>query len=267
MAHEEYKEMLPALALSALDAEDARALNQHLSECVECRRELADWETTAAALALSTNAVDPSPQVRDRIMGAVRRDRQTQEKARVVPFPSTESRSNVWTSFGRVGAIAAAVLCLVLILWIIVLWQQNSALRSENDVLAGQIKRLDREISRSNEFVTILSKPGARFTTLDGVGEGAYWSAYLVYDTTGRALLTSRGLPPAPAGKEYQLWFIVGKNPPIPGKTFTPDNSGRGELSDQIPQQARDSAVFAVTVEPAGGVTAPTGAIYLRSDL
>ncbi len=267
MAHEEYKEMLPALALSALDAEDARVLQQHLSECAECRRELADWESTTAALALSSNPVEPSPQVRDRIMGAVRSDRQTQEKSRVVPFPSTVSRKNIWTSFGQVGAIAAAVLCLVLIIWIIVLWQQNRELRSENEVLAGQVQWLDREISRSEEFVTILSKPGARFTTLEGGGEGAYWSAYLVYDTTGRALLLSRGLPPAPAGKEYQLWFIVGKNPPIPGKTFAPDNSGRGELSDQIPRQARDSAVFAVTLERAGGVSAPTSQIYLRGSL
>src|SRR5688572_21922400 len=108
MAHEDYKEMLPALALSALDAEDARAMNQHLSQCDECRRELSDWESTAAALALSANPAEPSPQVRDRIMGAVRNVKQEPRQAsRVVPF--RQSRREMWTSFSKVGAIAAAV--------------------------------------------------------------------------------------------------------------------------------------------------------------
>jgi anti-sigma-K factor RskA len=80
-------------------------------------------------------------------------------------------------------------------------------------------------------------------------------------------MLLTYGLPPSPAGKEYQLWFIVGNNPPIPSGTFAPDNAGRGAMRAEVPEQAMDSAVFAVTLEPAGGVTAPTGAIYLRSSL
>jgi anti-sigma-K factor RskA len=36
-------------------------------------------------------------------------------------------------------------------------------------------------------------------------------------------------------------------------------------LKDQIPGEAVDANVFAITVEPASGVSAPTGPIYLRS--
>ena len=49
MAHADYKEMLLAHALSALDASEAQALNEHLAGCPECRKELADWEKTASA--------------------------------------------------------------------------------------------------------------------------------------------------------------------------------------------------------------------------
>jgi anti-sigma-K factor RskA len=269
MVHEDYKEMLPALALSALDAEDAHVLNQHLAECDECRRELAGWESTAAALALSAAPAEPSPQVRDRIMSAVRSDKQSQPRqestqSRVVEFP--QSRRAAWTSLGQVGAIAAAVLCLVLILWIIVLWQQNRALRRDMDSLESQYRVMQEEGRRSNEFVAILSSPGAKVAPLQGSGPGAGASAQFVYDTTGRAMLMANGLPPAPAGKEYQLWFIVG-NRPIPGRTFATDEIGRGELTDNVPDQALDSAVFAVTLEPTGGSTAPTSSIYLRSGL
>ena len=270
MAHEDYKEMLPALALSAIDAEDAHALNQHLSECDECRRGLADWENTAASLALSANPAEPSPQVRTRIMDAVRNEkgasaREPQEASRVVPFP--QSRRAAWTSFGQVGAIAAAVLCVVLILWIIVLWQQNRALRRDMDALTSQYRLIEEEARRSTDFVAILSLPGARLASLQGSGPGAGANAQFVYDRSGRAMLMANGLPPAPTGKEYQLWFIVGKNPPIPGGTFAPDEIGRGDLSDRVPDQALNSAVFAVTLEPTGGSTAPTSAIYLRSTL
>jgi anti-sigma-K factor RskA len=270
MAHEEYKEMLPALALSALDAEDALALNQHLSECDECRRELAGWESTAAALALSASPAEPSPQVRTRIMDAVRSDkgapaREAQEAPRVVPFPL--STRAAWTSFGKVGAIAAAVLCLVLILWIIVLWQQNRALRRDMDALMTEFRSVQEDARRSDEFVGILNSPGAKVARLRGNGPGAGANAQLVYDSSGHAMLIANDLPRAPAGKEYQLWYIVGKNPPIPGGTFAPDYVGRGELTDRVPDQALDSAVFAVTLEPAGGSTAPTSAIYLRSGL
>lgn len=242
-AHAEYKEMLPAHALSALDASDAQALNQHLAECAECRQDLANWEKTASALALDARPMAPSPDVRQRIMNAVR----DEKDARVVPF--TPARRNVWTAFGSLGAIAAVVLFIALIAGVIVLWQQNRALR------------------RENELVRLLTEPGSRVTELKGTAQASAATAKLAYDKNGRALLVANGLPPAPTGKEYQLWFIVGSNAPLPGKSFAPDNTGRGTLRDNVPQQALDSAIFAITLEPAGGVSAPTGEIYLRSGL
>lgn len=259
MAHEDYKEMLPAQALSALDAEDARVLNQHLSECDECRRELADWENTAAALALSANPAEPSRQVREQIMNAVRGERQPE--ARVVSFP--QSRRDKWTSLGPIAAIAAAVLFVFLIIWIVVLVQQNRMLHRANETLAGDVRSMDRY----NQFVEILSNPGGRVAQLQGSGPAPGATAQLVYDGSGRAMLLANGLPPTPTGKEYQLWFIVGKNPPIPGRTFATDYAGRGALTDDLPQQAMESAVFAVTLEPIGGNLAPTSPIYLRSGL
>lgn len=261
MVHDDYKEMLPAHALSALDAEDARALNQHLAKCDECRRELADWENNAAELALGANPAEPSAQARARIMNAVRNEKL--RESRVVSFP--KNRQDMWTSLRPIGAIAAAVLFLVLIIWILVLVQQNRRLHRENDILAGQNQWMEQEINRSDQFVRMLDEPGAKYTILHGSEQAMAGTGHLVYDRTGQAMLLVDGLPPTPAGKEYQFWSIVGNNPPVPGGTFVPDNVGRGQLTDRVPEQALAGAVFAVTLEPAGGVTAPTGAIYLRS--
>lgn len=263
MVHDDYKDMLPAHALSSLDAEDARALDQHLAECDECRRELADWENTAAELALGANPAEPSSHVRARIMNAVRKEKQSQQESRVVSFPPVSK--NTWASLRPIGAIAAGVLFLVFALWIIVLMQQNQRLRRENETLAHQNQWMDQELSRDDQFLRMLDEPGAKYTILHGSELAMAGTGHLVYDRTGQSMLMFDGLPSPPAGKEYQFWSIVGKNPPIPGGTFVPDDVGRGQLTDRVPNQALEGAVFAVTLEPAGGVTAPTGAIYLRS--
>jgi anti-sigma-K factor RskA len=246
MVHEDYKEMIPARALSALDAAEARALNEHLENCPECRKELAEWEATAAALAVSANPAEPSPQVRERLLSEIRKDASSGE---VIPFRSTSR--NIWRSFGSLGAMAAVLLVTALIVGLVVLWRQNSAIREE--------------LARSKEFVELVTTPGATVKELKGVDLGAGATASLAYDKTGHAMLMANKLPSVPQGKAYQLWFIVGKNPPMPGKTFVPDNTGNGMLKDQMPREAFDSAIFAITMEPAVGSLAPTGPIYLRS--
>ena len=246
MVHADFKDMVPARALSALDAEEARALDDHLDECAECRRELRDWEETAAAMAISTNPVEPSPKVREQLLTEIRSDLETPE---VIPFRSAQR--NLWTSFGSLGAMAAVVLVTALIVGLIVLWREY--------------RSAQEELARSQEFLQLVATPGARVTELSGVDLGAGATAKIVYDNSGHAMLMADKLPGVPEGKAYQLWFILGNNPPMPGKTFVPDSAGKGMMKDEMPRAALRSAVFAITIEPAGGVSAPTGPIYLRS--
>jgi anti-sigma-K factor RskA len=247
MVHDDYKEMIPARALSALDAAEERALNEHLENCSECRKELEDWQATAAALALAPDPAEPSPQVRERILSEVRKDRTSSPE--VLPFRSPSR--NVWSSFGSLGAIAAVVLVTALIVGVIVLWRQN--------------REAQERLARANEFVELVNTPGARVRELRGIEFAQGATAKLAYDRSGHALLMASKLPPVPQGKAYQLWFIVGNKPPVPGKTFVPDSTGSAVLKDEMPGEAVDANVFAITVEPAGGVSAPTGPIYLRS--
>ncbi|HEY4424171.1 MAG TPA: anti-sigma factor [Pyrinomonadaceae bacterium] len=245
MVHDDYKEMIPARALSALDAAEEQALNEHLENCAECRKELEDWQATAAALSLTPDPAEPSPQVRERILSEVRKDLSS-SKPEVIPFRSTPKR-NIWSSFGSLGAIAAVVLFAALCIGLAVLWRQN------------------QELVRSKEFVELVKTPGARVSELSGTEPGRNATAKLAYDRTGRAILMASKLPSVPQGKAYQLWFIVGNKPPMPGKTFVPDSAGNAVLKDEMPREAIDANVFAITVEPESGSTIPTSPIYLRS--
>ncbi len=242
MVHDDYKEMIPARALSALDAAEERALNEHLENCNECRKELEDWQATAAALSLVSDRAEPSPQVRERILSEVRKDLSSSPE--VIPFTSTPRR-NIWSSFGSLGAIAAVVLLAALAIGLAVLWRQNQRLGNDS------------------AFVEIVKTRGAKVSELRAADPGLIANAKLAYDPTGRAVLIASNLPNVAEGKAYQLWFIVGNKPPMPGKTFVPDSKGNAVLKDEMPKDAVD--VFAITVEPAGGSSAPTSPIYLRS--
>jgi anti-sigma-K factor RskA len=261
MVHEDYKEMIPARALSALDAAEERALNEHLENCSECRKELEEWQETAAALAVAADPAEPSPQVRERILSEVRKDLATPQ---LIPFRSTPR--NLWSSFGSLGAIAAVAVFAVLIVGLLVIWRVNRATQANLARVSIQLKEAQEELQRSNEFLRIVTTPGARVTDLKGIDLGAGATAKVAYDKTGHAMLIARGLPTVPQGKEYQLWFIVGGKP-MPGRSFAPDDAGKGALEDQMPEAALGAAIFALTVEPKGGVEAPTGPIYLRSEL
>ena len=245
MGHDDYKEMIPVHALSALDASDERALNEHLAECAECRRDLAEWERTAASLALSADPMEPSPAIRDQIL---RRALSEKSPSKVLRFQSPQR--NLWPRLGSLASVAAVLAFAVLLVSVIVLWQQNRRLRQENE-----------------DVHALLSSPAVRVKKLTGTAEAPNARATFVFGENGRALLVVSGLPRPPQGKEYQLWTIEPKTPPKPGKTFSTDSAGTGLVEERVFEVAREYGEFAVTLEPAGGVQAPTGAIYLRSAL
>jgi len=245
MIHNDYKEMIPVHALAALDAADEHALHEHLAGCDECRRELAQWEATAATLALSADPMEPAPQVREKLLAQIRSEKSA---SNVLPFKSPPR--NLWQRLGSLGSVAAVLAFAALLVLVIVLWQQNRRLRQENEV------------------VQILSSPRATVKNLNGTTEAPTASAKVVIDSQGHALLIANGLPQPPRGKEYQLWIINPKQPPKPGRTFSTDSAGKGiVVQDHVWEVEREYGVFAITLEPAGGVESPTGAIYLRSDL
>ena len=264
MVHEDYKEMLPERALSTLDAGDTVALNEHLLVCAECRRELETWEATASLLSLSTTPMEPSATVRERILKQVREEHRTQtvknDAARVVPF-TPRSRAMSY------GLIAAGLVCTLLISWIAILSRQNRAAMAELQKVTEQNKAIQAQLARDHEIVKILTGPGSKITPLVATTSVPGARARLAYDPKGQALLVAEGLPAAPQGKGYQLWFIVG-NKPLPGQVFNTDASGNGTMLDHMPSGIDDKAIFAITMENMpGGAMSPTSPILLRSEL
>ena len=91
-------DLTAAYALDALDPDEAEAYERHLSQCEECREQLAELNETATALAFSAVAPAPPARLRASILEAA-----AAERSNVVPLVRRR-----WVSRGLAVAAAAA---------------------------------------------------------------------------------------------------------------------------------------------------------------
>jgi hypothetical protein len=294
MRHEDYKELLALEVAGAVDPSELRALDAHLSACAECRAELESLRDAAASMAYTVAPVAPPAHLRARVLEQVRALKaapaaaesaspaaEAARPAAAAPNLTGEARRllrqfSLWQIFGArpalgFGAAAAALVIAALAALSLSLWGRTSQLSEEVARLSerlgaseGELARERGQLARVQEVNELLTGPGARVMNLAGTKTAPRASARVAYDqTTGRVLLVAYDLPPAPAGKAYQLWFIAGSKPPLPGGVFKTDARGHASLSDRLPADAPGLNAFAVTLEDERGVQSAQGAMYL----
>ena len=272
MEHQEYQERLALHALDALDAEEARALEDHLQACAQCRAELIELRDAAGLLAHASTPAEPGREVRARILVKARSEQPERQsdktRARVVAMPRRATK--LWPNLIR---LAAGVAFVALLVGVIVFWRRDVKSRQEIAQLSRQVNTQQHELvrdrdvlARQREALALLNSPNAKKMELTAGQTAQNARGTFVYDQkTGRAILMAEGLPATPADKAYELWFIPKGHSPMAGRMFTIDASGHAMLPEQMPAEAMESAVIAITLEPKKGSAVPTGAIYLSS--
>lgn len=242
-----HDELLPAYALGALDGEELRELESHLATgCPECRRELASLQGGLEALAASIPRVEPSPKIREQILRRI------------------GDRKPARPPLLRRFALPAAALLGFLMIWSVWAGVRQARLGREVERLEGELSLAHAESRRMAATLSILSTPGARMVQLaglsplpDAVGET------FVEPRQGRAVFWAFHLPAPEPGKTYQLWWI-GTAGPVSAGTFDVDARGQGRLEIGHVDRLEEIQAWAVTIEPAGGVPLPTGAMVLK---
>jgi anti-sigma-K factor RskA len=112
-------------------------------------------------------------------------------------------------------------------------------------------------------FRELVSHPETRVVSLAGLAAAPEARARVVWHAgRGEAVLVASGLAPAPAGKAYELW-IIAKAAPVPAGVFQVDAQGRAVFRLPAGLELAGVKTFAVTVEPEGGVPAPSGPMVL----
>jgi anti-sigma-K factor RskA len=262
MNRDEIAELAAGYALGALDAE-ARARFEALlaADDAEAIAALRDFEGAVAGLAAETAEIPP-PAVKAALMAKI--DAEGRSREAVVRTLSSvkpdRPRRLTWTlvfSGAMVAGIAAIAVGLVV----------SAAYDRRLTQLAQEAAALKQEAERQQSVVALLRDAATQVVALSGLEPAPGAKARMLWHATAGGLLVAQGLPPAPEGQAYELWAIAGKGAPVPAGVFTVDAKGVGSLRVAPIQAAGAVDTFAVTLEPAAGVPAPTGAIYLAGKL
>ena len=290
MDHDRLKELLPLEALGTLDGEEARAMAAHLAEgCDECQADLRSFREALAALAIGVAGDGSADRIWQRVehrfaTGAA----ESAPGAGVIndrPAGRTTDRlaragvSRAW----RAAAVAASAAAIMLALMsgnyanqIVAIRQEDSARLAALDrqarALASQLEDRNRDlaalrdqISVSGQLTQAVLAPDARIIRLAPLAPAPDAAGVVaVTPSRNRAVLQVAGLPQPPPGKEYELWWIGSKSGPVKAALFAPTAHGEATVASTLPPAGEQLLASAVTLEPAGGVDKPTGAMYLK---
>ncbi len=268
--HDRYGELAGPYALGILSADDRRLFEAHLAGCPECRAEVRDAAVVAEALGHAVAAEDPPAGLRDRVLAAAFSS-SAAPPARVVPIAS------VARATGRAHRIepwllaAASIAIVALGLYALALQSKlretDAALRSAQARLAAadtRVASLERASDETSRIALVASAPDAVRVDLAGQPPAPSARGRAFWSPTRGVALAADALPPLPQGRVYQLWLVTA-DAKVGAGLLRPDASGRLLGASQT-TGVRPVAI-ALTIEPEGGVSSPTGAIYLVGSL
>ena len=229
-----------AYALDALGPADRARFERHLGGCPACAQEARGLQEATARLA-DTLATRPPDGMRERVMAAAARTRQSPPAVR--PVRATRPRP------GRRWGMAVA--CGVLAIAVVV------------GALAFHMKQqLNQDQARSRAIAAVLNAPDAAMMTVTASAQG---TGTIVMSHQDRALVfTAARLPALPSSQRYELWLMGSSGPRAAGMLPEPR---AGMTAPVIVSGLRTGDTFAVSAEPASGARHPTSRMILKVTL
>lgn len=271
--HDEIQADLSLFALGSLDEGDRREVAEHLaSGCDECERELVVWREVVELVPLGLEdetTPDLKPTLLRRVRGQSERGSNVRRLPRaVIPL-----------------ALAAAAL-LALGIGREMQWRAESTtqqlaaadLRRQLEEAGGKLEQVARVLSERERDVTslraalktaqdslgLLQSRGLQLVRLSQTPDQRPAEGHAIIGRdAGRALFYAFDLPAVQQNQTYELWWITEKEGPVNAGLFVPGPDGVGRVETAMPTNAGAIQAAAVTIEPAGGVTKPTGPMVL----
>jgi len=248
--------------MGVLGTEEAAEMRHALAESGELRAAFLSRDASDLLLGYSLREQQPSREARENFLREVR-------NSQPVQLQMKNERDTPRPGFGWQGwpAWSFATLAVLLAITTAILLMQNAEYKQTNQLQAAQLASQEQQLAQaqseaqhaaSTDAAAILSvlqaSDTARFVLTKAAAKPQPQIKTYFRRSTGQVLLVASNLPPAPAGKIYELWLVPSKGgAPLAAGLFRPD--GHGNISAQITQAASgvDAKAFAVTLEPEGG--------------
>jgi len=279
---EEGQETAALYALGALSQHEARAFEIHLRQgCDICLGELTEFAGVVDALSASAAEIAPPSYLRDLLNARIEKEATLHlaadpaeaqvyhfpEKAPATPLP--ESRSTLWTGW-LPWAVAACLL--IAFAYTLISWRgdhrQLQAVAGQNTDSRQQIAELREQLAHENararelaEINSVLDSPQRSVIAMSGLEAAPNASGNIYWDHQKNRWAVTANLPPAPAGKVYQLWLVT-PDAKISAGLIEADPRGHGFVVVDVPPNISQIQAAAITLEPQGGSPQPTMPIY-----
>jgi anti-sigma-K factor RskA len=225
-------------AMGVLEEPDRSELREHLARnCEVCTAEVRRAAVRVAAFASLAPAVDPPKDLRKRVLAGVGIHPQFR-----------------WNWMQTWATLAA---CVILgMFWLEHLRSERVRNIAFHDAME-QVKLADSENARLKDVLALLNAPKT-IVRVSSEGAATPPQAKVFLNPERGVLLLASNLPPAPAGKRYEMWVIPSGSNPVPAGLFQSESDGTAVHLQKGPVDVRSVAVVAVTLENEGGAPQPT---------
>lgn len=244
---DQFRELIEAYALGALDPQERASLEAHLAAgCADCSKALDKARWVVSQLGYLAPAAQPSDMLRGRLMQIVRAE------TRAVQSTKTSSAIPFWMW----GAVAALLLFALYTSWETI--QAKKTIEATN--AQAQIEIARRHELEEKFAIAILTDPKSVKIHMDPDNKSMP-KLEAMWHTKFGIVVAGQNVPMPSGNRTLQLWLIP-KTPgakPMPSMMVRPDDAGKFVLLVAKPPDAMESTkALAITEEPAGGSQAPT---------
>jgi anti-sigma-K factor RskA len=267
-AHDALNHDAAAYALGALASADRTAFEAHLASCPQCAEDVRQMRLAAGALAHAVPQIAPPPTLRARILiAAAPHDAQPLGMAETAARDvggQRRRRLPAWLPIAALLVFGAGLFG----------YAQRLQVRIAN--LEMQLSQAQARVTAADRFTAearavairaqnamgVFAAPDLARIELAGQPSARSASARALWSRQRGMVFTVANLPAPPPGRVYQVWVVTAQAPVSAG-LLTPDAAGGGSVYFETPVDIPPPVAVAVTIEPAGGVPAPTGERYL----
>jgi anti-sigma-K factor RskA len=236
-----WSEAVAPYVLGALDEAEQRAFEAHMADCASCRQELAGLTPAVRLLATAVDEVEPPADLRRRLMAQVNAEAEllrTGGAERNLGAAPVRGPTR-WLGTLRLPVAAAALAAALLI-----------GLGIAGGVLLAGNNEPARRVITAQVARGVATDARGRLVVADGVAQ-----------------LDLRAMPAPPAGKVYQVWFMVpGMRRPQPTNVLFSVRRG-GTATVAVPLGHPRPRELLVTAEPDGGSNQPTSSPVVAARL
>jgi anti-sigma-K factor RskA len=236
MTHDELRDQYELYAMGVLEEPERSEIRDHLNRgCEDCMAEVRHAREMLAMLGGAVTPVDPPARLRKRILASVGVE------------PQRGFGWAPWLAF-------AATLCLVAAVYFA---GRQREYANEIARVRSEMRQQTVEMTRLNEAFAILNGADTTEATF-GKDKQAPPRGKVFVNPNAGVLLIASNLPPAPAGKVYEMWVIPKGGNPVPAGLFQSESGGTAMHIQRGPVDVRGTGAVAVTLENEGGAPQPT---------